>query len=86
MKELKVFETIDGRLFHSKEEAIKHEHEIGDYQDYTVELYFEGCIIQKVRAHNKKEAIAIAENKTYMEDISFEEVEAIAYTENEDIH
>lgn len=85
MKELRVFETTDGKLFHSKEKAIEHEHEIDGCQDYTVELYFEGCVIQKVRAHNKKEAIAIAENKTYMEDISFEEVEAIAYTENEDI-
>ena len=84
MKELKAFETTDGKLFHSKEEATKHEHEIDGCQDYTVELYFEGCVIQKVRAHNKKEAIAIAENETYIEDISFEEVETIAYTENED--
>lgn len=78
MKQIEAYETEDGKIFATQQEAELYERRAKGLYIYQVDLFYNGYASVEVWAKNKDDAIEKARDQIYIEDIDFDFTEAEA--------
>ena len=73
MEEIRAYRTTDGKIFTNEAEATAHQHKLDGIKTYKVTLHYTGYFDIIVTAPSVEEALRMAREEDYIENIDLSE-------------